>query len=128
MSTSAGSHIVAIDLNRGTQQRAFNSKHAGIGCIAVRSDNKIFATSGWDGNVRVYSYKSFRPLAVFRGGRQNGITCIAFSTPFDSTSESEPISQINPPTIADHFVLRNSASNWLAVAGKDGRIAVYSIY
>lgn len=39
-------------------------KNAGINCIRIRKDQKVFCTGGVDGRVRVFSWKSLRPLAV----------------------------------------------------------------
>lgn len=39
-------------------------KNAGTNCIRIRKDQKVFCTGGVDGRVRVFSWKSLRPLAV----------------------------------------------------------------
>lgn len=39
-------------------------KNPGINCIRIRSDQKVFSTGGWDGRIRIFSWKSLRPLAV----------------------------------------------------------------
>lgn len=39
-------------------------KNPGINCVRIRKDQKIFSTGGNDGRVRVFSWKSLRPLAV----------------------------------------------------------------
>lgn len=39
-------------------------KNAGINCIKIRRDQKIFSAGGRDGRIRIFSWKSLRPLAV----------------------------------------------------------------
>lgn len=41
---------------------------AGVGDVAVRPDRRLLATAGWDGRVRLYKYRSGRPLAVLKVG------------------------------------------------------------
>jgi len=38
--------------------------NAGVSCVKVRSDRKIFVTGGWDHKTRVFSWKTTKPLAV----------------------------------------------------------------
>lgn len=39
-------------------------KNAGVNVLKIRNDKKVFVSGGWDGRLRVYSWKSLRPLAV----------------------------------------------------------------
>ena len=41
-------------------------KQQGIADICIRQDQRVFATAGWDGKVRVFHHKKFRPLAVLQ--------------------------------------------------------------
>lgn len=128
LSSAADSNMVEIDLATGQKLRTLDTKHAGLGAVAARRDGKILATAGWDGNVRVYSYKTLKPLAVFRAGRQNGITSLAFSVPAGVAPGDAITSFSELATVADRFAQRVTQSNWLAVSGKDGRIAFYALY
>lgn len=39
-------------------------KNPGVNVLKIRNDKKVFVSGGWDGRLRVYSWKSLRPLAV----------------------------------------------------------------
>lgn len=141
MSSSADAKIVQhplMDLVVGTPDPwgimpllSYDTKHSGLASLAVRSDSKIFATAGWDGMIRVFSTRrstkqSFKCLAVFKGGRQNGVTTVAFSPiseqPTTQTTE-EPLS------LASKIQARRTGNaHLLAVGGKDGRISLFSLY
>ncbi|KAL1836569.1 hypothetical protein VTJ49DRAFT_4909 [Mycothermus thermophilus] len=43
-----------------------NTKHAGQQSLRIRSDNRVFATAGWDSRVRVYSTKTLAEVAVLK--------------------------------------------------------------
>jgi WD40 repeat protein len=52
--------------------------HAGVGAVAIRPDQKIFATGGWDKRVRVWDFKRARPLAILKA-HAGAVNCLAFS-------------------------------------------------
>jgi hypothetical protein len=113
---------------------AFNAKHAGLSALAVRPDAKIFATAGWDGMIRVFDARAnvkkqqFRALAVFKGGRQNGVTTVAFSPPDDTGPQKETHIDANADLATKLEMLKPTSDNLLAVGGKDGRISLYALY
>lgn len=39
-------------------------KNAGVHRLRIRKDLKVFSSAGWDGRIRIFSWKSLRPLAV----------------------------------------------------------------
>lgn len=41
-------------------------KQQGIADICIRPDQRLFATAGWDGKVRVFHHKKLRPLAILQ--------------------------------------------------------------
>lgn len=57
-----------ISYDRNTMQLLKNGeiplKNAGVNCINIRKDQKVFSAGGWDGRIRIFSWKSLRPLAV----------------------------------------------------------------
>ncbi|KAF5096984.1 hypothetical protein D0Z00_002571 [Geotrichum galactomycetum] len=112
----------------------FNAKHAGLSALAVRPDAKLFATAGWDGMIRVFDARAnvkkqqFRALAVFKGGRQNGVTTVAFSPPDDTDPPKDTHVDANADLATKLELLKPTSDNLLAVGGKDGRISLYALY
>ena len=41
-------------------------KQHGIADICIRPDQRLFATAGWDGKVRLFHHKKMRPLAILQ--------------------------------------------------------------
>lgn len=72
---------------------------AGIGDIALRGDDKIVATAGWDYRVRIYDYRRRKPLAVLKY-HQMIVNGVAFS----------------------------DDCKWLASCSKDSSVALWSLY
>ncbi|KAG0048535.1 Guanine nucleotide binding protein (G protein), beta polypeptide 1-like [Gryganskiella cystojenkinii] len=54
----------------------------GRGELRIRSDNKIVAVAGWDGNIRIFAFKSLKPLAVLKYHREalNGLALAEIKT------------------------------------------------
>jgi len=82
----------------------------GVGSAGIRQDGKIVATGGWDGRVRVFSWKhpdKLKPLAVlqFHSGSVENITF---------TQKPPPSGRCN--------------TNLLAAGGKDAKVSLWSIY
>jgi len=47
-------------------KRQVSLTNAGLSCIAVRDDEKIYATGGWDKRIRLFSGKSHKKLCVLQ--------------------------------------------------------------
>ncbi|GAA6058717.1 hypothetical protein JCM10212_003405 [Sporobolomyces blumeae] len=79
-------HLVAkyriFDLNEveSTLERSFveSTPSPGKSTLALRNDDKLVATAGWDGEVRLYSAKTLQPLAVLSHHRQ-AVQAVAFA-------------------------------------------------
>lgn len=78
----------------------------GISVITIRPDTKIMATGGWDSRIRIYSWKTLKPLAVL---------CQHKDTVQDIIYSAERIKAYNNKLI-------------MATAAKDGYIALWDIY
>lgn len=88
-------------INRGD----ISIKNAGINCVRIRKDQKVFSTGGNDGRVRVFSWKSLRPLTVLTEHRA-AVNDIAYS-----------------PGKVDLW-----KSAIMACAGSDGVISLWNLY
>lgn len=80
-------------------------KNDGCNIVKLRPDRKIFVSGGWDGRLRLFSWKSLRLLVVLAEHR-NSITDVQFS---------EKIVQL-------------WNSNIMAASGADGMISLWNLY
>ena len=78
---------------------------AGIQCLKIRPDKKLFTSGGWDGKVRIFSWKSLRKLATLAEHRGE-ISDIAYS--------NGVVSMFKSPV--------------MAVGSMDGTISLWDIY
>lgn len=60
--------------------------NAGVSCVSIRNDKKIFATGGWDNNVRLFSWKSTKPLAVL-DYHNDSIRSLTFASAHSSSNQ-----------------------------------------
>lgn len=124
-------------------EKTVNTKHAGQQGLSVRSDDKIFATAGWDGRVRVYSSKTMAELAVLKWhklgcyatafahvnvGNNQGSSVEGAGWPSSSstTDVTAPVNALD--LIKQQREQKARLSHWLAAGGKDGKISLWDIY
>lgn len=92
------------DLNL-THKTDINIKNPGINRVQTRSDGKVFASAGWDGNIRIFSWYSLRPLVVLT---EHG------SAVQDLVYSSQKVSLWN--------------ANLMAAGALDGAISLWNLY
>lgn len=80
-------------------------KNPGINKVETRSDGKVFASGGWDGHIRIFSWYSLRPLVVLTEHKQ-AVQDVVYST--------EKVSQWN--------------AYIMAAGGLDGAITLWNLY
>ena len=68
------SNDVSID-----SKKDITATNPGFNSILIRPDHKIFAAAGWDSNVRIYSVKKLKPLAVL-SYHKDTVQCLSFSS------------------------------------------------
>lgn len=80
-------------------------KNPGINKVQSRSDGKVFATGGWDGHIRIFSWFSMRPLVVLTEHKA-AVQDVVYST--------QKVSFWN--------------ANIMAAGGLDGSITLWNLY
>lgn len=109
---------------------SLQSKHAGQQGLTVRNDEKIFATAGWDGRMRVYSTKAMKELAVLKWHKE-GCYALAFAHVQDDTPNSDADDDTmvqKSTTVAEKREEKARMTHWLAAGSKDGKVSLWDIY
>lgn len=78
----------------------------GCNIVRLRPDRKVFASGGWDGRLRVFSWKSLRLLAVLNEHQGGKVTDVQFSP----------------------SAVRFWDANIMAASGSDGTISLWNLY
>ncbi|KAH0367991.1 WD40 repeat-like protein, partial [Aureobasidium melanogenum] len=138
--TSAADATIACysltDLTTSQPIKTVQTKHSGQQSLHVRSDDKIFATAGWDGCVRVYSTKTMRELAVLKWHKQ-GCYALAFADLSSGETETSTDGNINPDqaqastalqTVGQRRETKAQTTHWIAAGSKDGKVSLWDIY
>ncbi|KAK6001022.1 hypothetical protein QM012_003105 [Aureobasidium pullulans] len=124
------------DLTASQPLKTSQTKHSGQQSLHVRSDDKIFATAGWDGCVRVYSAKTMRELAVLKWHKQ-GCYALAFANLSSGDLESSADESTDPDqkqasntlqTVGQRRETKAQTTHWIAAGSKDGKISLWDIY
>uniref|UniRef100_A0A8C8YKR0 G protein subunit beta 1 like n=1 Tax=Prolemur simus TaxID=1328070 RepID=A0A8C8YKR0_PROSS len=101
VSGSAGKALAVWSLD-GRQALQVRGTHEltnpGVAEVTIRPDRKILATAGWDHRIRVFQWRTMKPLAVL-ALHSAAVQCVAFAT-----------------------------SGLLAAGSKDQRISIWSLY
>ncbi|XP_053659015.1 guanine nucleotide-binding protein subunit beta-like protein 1 [Anopheles marshallii] len=84
---------------------AIGIKNAGVHRLRIRKDLKVFVSAGWDGRLRIFSWKSLRQLAVLTV-HKGELLDVAYS--------EAKVTMWNAPV--------------MAAAGKDGQISLWDLY
>ncbi|KAK6442543.1 Astra associated protein 1 Asa1 [Oleoguttula sp. CCFEE 5521] len=138
-SSSADAIIARHSLDASTEPVLLRTKHAGQQSLVVRSDEKVFATAGWDGRVRVYGTKGgMTELAVLKWHKE-GCYAVAFADILDEVEQVEGIegsagerdgAQVTTKamTVSQRREADSAKTHWLAAGSKDGKVSLWDIY
>ncbi|KAI8062247.1 WD40-repeat-containing domain protein [Gongronella butleri] len=105
LSTAIDNKVTKYDIVDGHCIKQITNKKAGLACVTIRPDNKIFATGGYDAKIRVFSMKTMAPLAVLTY-HQDSVYAVAYV----------------------HPELQENKKHWMLAGSKDGRISLWALY
>lgn len=136
--TSSADAIVARHplLETGAETKVVQTKHAGQQALTVRSDEKLFATAGWDGRIRVYSAKTMKELAVLKWHKE-GCYALAFANMGVRNEHGSPPGEKavvssnaikRELTVSEQRTARAKLTHWVAAGSKDGKISLWDIF
>jgi ASTRA-associated protein 1 len=115
------------------QTKHTHTKHAGQQSLTVRSDQKIFATTGWDGRARVYSAKTLKELAVLKWHKE-GCYALAFAKIYNVPTLSSTGTESNQDvverklTVSQQRTEKTKTTHWIAAGSKDGKVSLWDVY
>ncbi|BGP34618.1 Astra associated protein 1 Asa1 [Rhodotorula toruloides] len=95
----------------------------GKSAVAVRSDGKLLATAGWDGDLRLYSAKSLQPLAVLSHHRSS-----LQALDFAPLEPDEASSSIDSNDDSDSEAEGGVAKAWVATGGQEAKVSLWEAY
>ncbi|XP_076110749.1 guanine nucleotide-binding protein subunit beta-like protein 1 [Mytilus galloprovincialis] len=82
ISGSADENLVSWSISENNtivKGKEITVKNPGFTSVSIRHDQKIFASGGWDSNIRIYSVKKLKPLAVLSYHKES-VQCVTFSS------------------------------------------------
>ncbi|CAG8452921.1 28315_t:CDS:2 [Dentiscutata erythropus] len=128
ISTSGDNKIVKYNFDEGFKKepliKSTTVKYAGIAEVKIRSDGKIFATAGWDTNIRIFSSKSLKPLAILSYHRES-VYALAFSRILSMDEQDRDKSIEEGKDLGNE---ERTEKHYLIGGGKDQRISLWEIY
>ena len=132
--TSSADAIIARHplLDARVESKAVQTKHAGQQSLALRSDEKIFATAGWDGRARVYSTKTMKELAVLKWHKE-GCYALAFANVSETAITADDVEtdgslRKRDLTVSEQRTAKARSTHWLAAGSKDGKVSLWDVY
>lgn len=142
----AAGYISTAGYKEESPLKVVNTKHSGQQGLRLRSDDKIFATAGWDSRIRVYSTKTMKELAVLKW-HKDGCYAVTFGEVLDTSrpgpqtagaashdsqdEDVQPAAEQRDYSLAKVQQQRNQKAmqtHWLAAGSKDGKISLWDIY
>jgi len=125
--TVSADHIVGrYELIEADQSaRAFRTKYPGNGAISIRDDGRVCAVGSWDGQVRLYSTKSFKSLGTLVYHKDNCHALAFASTYMGRTTDPSDGLGGDEDDMTDED--KRQRGRWLIAAGKDNRVSIWGL-
>ncbi|KAK4046597.1 Astra associated protein 1 Asa1 [Microbotryomycetes sp. JL201] len=118
-----------FSLQESERYNKLETPYPGRSSLSVRDDGRLLAVTGWDGELRLYSGKTGKPLAVLSYHRSS-LQASAFSPlPSNSTvTQTQRQQHSDLDKLDDSEDDMSNSRAWLAVGGKDERISLWEPY
>ncbi|VDC06814.1 unnamed protein product [Peniophora sp. CBMAI 1063] len=104
------------------------TKHPGYGSIAIKCDGRVCAAGGWDGNIRLYSTKSFKSLGTL-GFHRKSVDRLVFAHSFTPPQENDE--DWSEDEDEDGYILTRAGEEkrgrWLVSGDADGKVAIWEL-
>lgn len=117
--------------------KTMQTKHAGQQGLQIRNDGKIFATSGWDSKVRVYSTKTLKELAVLKWHKEGcysvgfaDVEAVSGGGGEDDGKGGKEITRAGGEerSVKEERLWKARNTHWLVAGSKDGKVSLWEIY
>ncbi|KAI0749468.1 WD-40 repeat-containing protein [Daedaleopsis nitida] len=104
------------------------TKHPGNASLSIQDDGRVCAVGGWDGRIRLYSTKTFKPLGTLSYHKKN-CQAVAFArsepqAPARSASSAATEDDEDDEMTEDE---KTERTRWLISGGQDCRMAIWSL-
>jgi WD40 repeat protein len=127
-------HVLPLDGSPVTAEpEVSKTGHAGQQNLSIRSDERLFATAGWDSRVRIYSIKSMREVAVLTFHKESCYAVAFGELAVDGTEQGpeEQKSMLSTTGVTLSSGRRekiSKATHWLAAGSKDGKVSLWDVF
>ncbi|KAI0073470.1 WD-40 repeat-containing protein [Panus rudis PR-1116 ss-1] len=124
--------------NRDQAFTVHRTKHPGNASMSIRDDGRVCAIGGWDGKIRLYSTKSFKPLGTLDYHKKS-IQSLTFAhslSPFQNKLEDDKAQEADEQEAdwdgyddeEDYSEKeKEERSRWLIAGSQDTRISVWQL-
>ncbi|KZV73086.1 WD40 repeat-like protein [Peniophora sp. CONT] len=106
------------------------TKHPGHGSIAIKDDGRVCAVGGWDGNIRLYSTKSSKPLGTLSFHRKS-VDRLVFAHSFLPEKDEGQDESEDEDEDEDGYILtrkgKERRGRWIVSGDADGKVAVWEL-
>jgi WD40 repeat protein len=122
--------------------KSVGTKHAGQQSLRVRSDGRLFVTGGWDSQVRIYSTKTLKEMAVLKWHKE-GVYAVDFGLVLDPADVEKLQETVHADNDANGTMMRRETGlgrlqrqreeqvqlrHWVVAGAKDGKVSLWEVF